>query len=449
MITVAIIGAGSVVFTQEIVSDLLQHPATRDVHFRLMDQNPVRLAQAQRLVRRMAEAAQGHGAVVATSELEVAMQGADYVINTVLVGGRSAVQKDFTIAARYGVRHTVGDTLGVSGIMRGVRTIPVVIHIAQQMERIAPQAILLNYTNPMSMLIMAVSRTSAIQHFGLCHSTVNTAQQVAEYLEVSPKSLQWQAAGINHMAWMLTLSVEGQNMYPELLRRSRLQPWFNRDPVRFDLLQRTGYFVTESSKHSAEYYAAYAHWPAEVARLGIPLDEYLTRKHRDMAAYLSDQEQRPSSELLFEASGEYAPRLIQARTTGETWWFQANVMNHGLIDNLPKGACVEVPCLVYQHGIVPTIARPLPLHLAALNRQAISVQELTVDAVIQGSRDRLYQAVMMDPQASAAMTLDAMRVMVDELLEAQGALVPNLERTRLWPTTSMCITDSELDEEEK
>lgn len=436
-------------FTQEIVSDLLQHPATRDVHFRLMDENPVRLAQAQHLVQCMAEAAQGHGSVVATVEMEVALQGADYVINTILVGGRDAVQKDFAIAARYGVRHTVGDTLGVSGIMRGVRTIPVVTHIAQLMERIAPQAILLNYTNPMSMLIMAVARTSAVQHFGLCHSTVNTAEQVAEYLEVSPNSLRWQAAGINHMAWMLTITVEGQNMYPELLRRSQLQQWFNRDPVRFDLLQRTGYFVTESSKHSAEYYAAYAHWPEEVTRLGIPLDEYLTRKRRDMAAYLSDQEQRPSSELLFEASGEYAPRLIQARAMGETWWFQANVMNHGLIDNLPKGACVEVPCLVYPHGILPTVAALLPPQLAALNRQAISVQELTVDAVIQGSRDRLYQAVMMDPQASEAMTLDAMRAMVDELLEAQGALVPNLERTRLWPATPMCITHSGLDEEEQ
>jgi alpha-galactosidase len=440
MATVTIIGAGSVEFTQEVVSDLLQQPSTRHINIHLMDINADHLRDAERLVQRMMEAAASHGSLRASTELRPMLLGTDYVINTVLVGGYEAIQRDFQIAAHYGVRHTVGDTLGVCGIMRGVRTVPQVVELARAMEEVAPQALLLNYTNPMSMLVMAIARSSSVQHYGLCHSTAHTASQIAEYLEVPFEDLQWLAAGINHMAWLLQLSVNGEDQYPRLLARSYDREWFRQDPVRFDLLQRLGYFVTESSKHNAEYYAYFAHWPEEIERLGIPINEYLTRIRRNLAAYLQEQQTRPLAEVLLpEASGEYAPLLIQAREARETWWFQGNVMNDGLIENLPEDCCVEVPVLVNRHGILPTKIGRLPHVLAALNHQAVAVQQLTVDAILEGSRDLLYQAVMMDAQTSAAMTLDQMRNMVDELLEAQGDLVPSFPIRRLWPSLPMHV----------
>ncbi|PSR20205.1 MAG: alpha-glucosidase/alpha-galactosidase [Sulfobacillus acidophilus] len=440
MATVTIVGAGSVEFTQEVVSDLLQQPSTRHINIHLMDINADHLRDAERLVHRMMEAAGSRGSLHASTELRSMLHGADYVINTVLVGGYEAIQRDFHIAAQYGVRHTVGDTLGVSGIMRAVRTVPQVIDLARAMEDVAPHALLLNYTNPMSMLVMAIARSSSIQHYGLCHSTAHTASQVAEYLEVPFEDLHWLSAGINHMAWLLQLSVNGEDQYPRLLERSYDQQWFKKDPVRFDLLQRLGYFVTESSKHNAEYYAYFAHWPKEIERLGIPINEYLTRQRRNLSAYLQEQQTRPLAEVLMsEPSGEYAPLLIQARETGETWWFQGNVMNDGLIENLPEDACVEVPVLVNRHGILPTKVGRLPHVLAGLNHQAVAVQQLTVDAILEGSRDLLYQAVMMDAQAGAAMTLDQMRNMVDDLLAAQRDLVPSFAVRRLWPSVPMRV----------
>jgi alpha-galactosidase len=423
MTAITIVGAGSVSFTRTLVSDLLQQPVTRDCELHLYDIDAEALEAARRLVEQMREEAKAPGTVRAHADLRSSLRGVDYVICTILVGGRAAAIADFGITGRYGLRYTVGDTLGVAGISRALRTVPALVEIARACAEVAPDGLLLNYTNPMGMLVSAVGKAVGYPTVGLCHSADYTVRTLASYLEVPSSALQWWSAGINHLAWMLTLTHDGRDCYPDLARAAGRQDVYARDRARFELMKRVGYFVTESSKHVAEYLAFFIDKPDEIQRLGVPVGEFLTRRPVPIATQLA-QERSEDHSWLKPMSNEYAPALIAARESNNDWSFQANVLNDGLIDNLTRGMGVEVPCLVTRGRLAPARVGKLPIAVAGLTQQSLTVQELTVEGIVSGDRDGVYQAIMMDPQASATLTLAAMSQLLDDLLAGYGDLPP-------------------------
>jgi alpha-galactosidase len=292
---------------------------------------------------------------------------------------------------------------------------------------VAPEGLLLNYTNPMGMLVSAVGKAVGYPTVGLCHSADYTVRTLASYLEVPRSALKWWSAGINHLAWMLSLTYDGRDCYPDLARAAEREDVYTRDRARFELMKRIGYFVTESSKHVSEYLAFFIDKPAEIERLAIPVGEFLTRRPVPLATQLA-QEREGDRSWLKPMSNEYAPALIAARESGSDWSFQANVLNDRLIDNLTSGMCVEVPCFVTRGRLAPARVGQLPLGAAGLTQQSLTVQELAVEGIISGDRDAIYQAVILDPQASATLTLAAMSQLVDDLLAGYGDLPPFTSR---------------------
>jgi alpha-galactosidase len=429
MAVLSIIGAGSVSFTRTLVSDLLQRPATRDCELRLFDLDGEALEAARALVTEMREEAKAPGAVIASPDLRSCVRGAGYVITTILVGGRSAAIKDFEVTGRYGLRFTVGDTLGVAGISRALRTIPALVEIARACAAEAPDGLLLNYTNPMGMLISAVGRAVGYPTIGLCHSADYTVRTLADYVGVPAHEMRWWSAGINHLAWMLSLRHDGEDLYPALARAAERPETYDRDRLRFDLMKRVGYFVTESSKHVAEYLAFYINKAQEVERLNIQVGEFLTRRPVPIAVQL-EQARGADHSWLRPVSNEYAPALIAARESNSDWGFQANVMNEGYISNLSQNMCVEVPCTVSRGQIGPVHVGALPLSVAGLTQQSLTVQELTVESVLRGDRDLLFEAIMLDPQASAMLDLAQISRLTDDLLHAYEGL-PTYQSGRL------------------
>jgi alpha-galactosidase len=427
---IAIIGAGSVSFTRTIVSDLLQQPATSDCDLRLYDIDAGALEAAALLVEQMRQDAGAPGPIRQATDLRDCVRQADYVICTLLAGGRAAAIKDFEVTGNYGLRYTVGDTLGVTGISRAMRTIPALLEIASACQDVAPGALLLNYTNPMGMVVSAIGREIGFPTVGLCHSAEFTAQSLAEYVGVPLPSLQWWSAGINHLAWMLSLAADGRDLYPDLAKAAERDEIYERDMVRFELMKRVGYFVTESSKHVAEYVPFFINKPAEVERLKVPVGEFLTRRPVPIAVQL-ERARGQSDSYLLPRSNEYAPALIAARESHTDWVFQGNIMNDGVIDNLSSRMCVEAPCVVSNGQVTPTRVGRLPTAAAGLTQQSLTVQELAVEAVTRRDKDLLCQAVMMDPQASATLTLDSIWQLVDDLLEAHPQ-TPEFTSRRLW-----------------
>ncbi len=438
MAKIAIVGAGSMQFTRQVISDLVRFPALQDSSFHLIDIDPERLKVSEGMVRQILREAKLPDRVQSFSKFSGALTDVHYCINSIQVGGMKATEVDFEIPARYGIQQTIADTLGIGGIFRGMRTIPAVLDIAGTLQKESPSAILLNYTNPMSMVMWAVGREyPGLQAYGLCHSVHYTAEVLAKYMGVAFDELEWTSAGINHMAWMLTLSHGNVDLYPHLFRCANDPNIFQQDAVRFELMQRLGYFVTESSEHNAEYTSYFIRHPEEVQRLNIPIGEYLRRSRNNLNEFdlvrqaLND----PKAVLTLPPSPEYAPAFINARESGTTWWFQGNVINHGLIDNLPSGCCVEVPVMVNKHGVFASHVAPLPSALAALNRQAISVQELVVEGAMKRDRDLIYQAAMMDPQMSATLSLNQLWHLVDDLFVAHQDFLPPYKSHRLWMAT--------------
>jgi alpha-galactosidase len=423
------VGAGSVSFTRTLVSDLLRQPATRDCELRLFDIDAEALEASRQLVEQMRQEAKSPGLVRAFGELRPSVSGADYVICTILVGGRPAAIADFEITGRYGLRYTVGDTLGVAGISRALRTVPALVEIARACADVAPGGVLLNYTNPMGMLVSAVGKAVGYPTVGLCHSADYTVRTLASYLDVPSSALEWWSAGINHLAWMLSLTHEGRDCYPDLARAAEQEEVYARDGARFELMKRVGYFVTESSKHVSEYLAFFIDKQPEIERLAVPVGEFLTRRPVPLATQLA-QERESDHSWLKPMSNEYAPALIAARESGIDWSFQANVLNDSLIDNLRSGMCVEVPCFVTKGRLAPARVGRLPLAAAGLTQQSLTVQELAVDGIISCDRDLVYQAIMMDPQASATLTLASMSKLLDDLL-AGYANLPSFSSRRL------------------
>jgi alpha-galactosidase len=419
-VKVTFIGAGSTVFARTLIGDIVSFPELADgLTLALMDVDEERLRVSERIASSLAADVR----VEATLDRRTALDGADYVVTMLQVGGfRPATVTDFEVPKRFGLRQTIGDTLGIGGIMRGLRTIPVLVDICRDMEDVCPDAVLLQYVNPMAMVCWAVARATTIRSVGLCHSVQGTARDLAADLSIPAQELEYRCAGINHLAFYLELRHRGRDLYPEL-RAKRDVPDWNR--VRYEVLRHFGYFCTESSEHLAEYVPWFikSARPELIDEFNVPLDEYPRR----CEAQIAEWEELASSpdELLVERSDEYGAHIVHALETGEEFAFNGNVMNDRLIDNLPP-CCVEVPCIADRTGITPQPVGAIPPQLAALMRTNVNVQELTVEAALTGKREHVYQAAMLDPHTGAELSLGEIRELVDALLEAHGDLVPAL-----------------------
>jgi len=430
--TVAFIGAGSVEFTRNVVTDLCGYPEFHgDLHFALYDISAERLAHAERLARRISDQSGAAAAVTATTDRRTALAGARYVINEVQVGGYPATRADFDIPARYGVRQTIGDTLGIGGIFRGLRTIPVTVALARDMAEVCPDAYLLSYSNPMAMLPWAVYEGSAFGRvYGLCHSVRDTQAFLTELVGADPARVRFLTAGFNHQAFVLRFEQDGQSLYPKLAEVVASSPDLQRR-VRVELYRRFGYFPTESSEHSAEYVPWFMRHDDQVERFRIFVGDYLERSEENLRELESLQRQLASDEPLdLEPTSELASEFIHSLETGTERELHVNIRNGGLISSLPDACCVEVPCLVGAGGAKPVPVGALPPQLAALNRTFLNVVELTVRAALEESRDHVYQAALLDPNTAATLTTDQTVAMCDELLEAHRDLLPPALLTR-------------------
>jgi alpha-galactosidase len=426
---IAFIGAGSTVFAKNLLGDILSFPELADADISLHDVDHERLRTAEIVAMKVAEELGARPKLDATLDRRSALADADYVITMIQVGGfKPATVTDFEVPKKYGLRQTIADTLGIGGIMRGLRTIPVLLDIANDMEALCPQALLLNYVNPMAMNCWALNRATSIRTVGLCHSVQGTAMQLANDIGMSWEEINYVCAGINHMAFYLRFERNGKDLYPQIqqvIEEGRVPDW-NR--VRYELFARTGYFVTESSEHLSEYVPWFIKRdrPDLIERFKIPLDEYITRcvdqiaQWEEMRIELED----PGRKVDVQRSGEYGSLIIHSMETGNPAVIYGNVPNEGLIENLPWSCCVEVPCLVDKNGIQPSRIGALPPHLAALMQTNINVQALTVEAALSSKREHIYHAAMLDPHTAAELDLDQIWSLVDELIEAHGDLLP-------------------------
>ncbi|MGR7922416.1 alpha-glucosidase/alpha-galactosidase [Zobellella denitrificans] len=437
-IRVTIIGAGSTVFMRNIVRDLLHKPALKHIEIALYDIDARRLAESERVVRQLVSALGAPARVQAYADRRQALAGATAVFTLFQVGGyRPCTLTDFEVPRRYGLQQTIGDTLGVAGIMRGLRTIPVLLSLAEDMRELCPRALLMNYVNPMGILSLAMQRLAPdIRYVGLCHSVQGTAEQLATDLGVPPADLVYRCAGINHMAFYHSFQQrlpDGAliDLYPRLraLAEQGLVPDDNR--VRYEILKRFGYFVTESSEHFAEY----SPWfikrdrPDLLERFNVPLDEYPRRCERQIADWAEELKRIESGEAMaLKESHEYAAGIVNALVTHEPVVIYGNVLNRGAIENLPADCCVEVACLVDGNGVQPQRFGRIQPQLAALIQTNVNVQMLTVEAVVHQDPQYLYHAAYLDPHTAAELDLEQIHGLVDDLRRAHGDWLPEWAR---------------------
>ena len=430
MARIVLVGAGSVEFTRNLLGDILTSPALRDSEIVLHDIDADRLATAERMARWTAGALGASPTISAHLDRRDALRGAQFVVNTIQVGGARATQADFDVPARFGLRYTIADTVGVGGVFRGLRTIPVVLGIAHDMEAVCPDAWLLNYTNPLAILVRAVSEATSIRVVGLCHSVFWTIDRLAGYLGIPRDEIDSETAGLNHHAWVLRLEHRGHDLYPDLRRFVEEGRVPEDDLVRAELFRRLGAYPTESSEHHAEYNPWYIGKIADgeevVERFHIPIGEYLDRVAHNLDEYADTKRRLDAGEPFeIERSGEYAATIAEAMTTGVPARIVANAMNEGaLIPNLDAAACVEVPALVDGLGVHPVAMGPLPLHLAAYIRAAVDMQGLTVRAALECDRDAIGHAVMTDPIVQSHLTLDQAWQLTDAMIEAEAEWLP-------------------------
>ena len=375
---------------------------------------------------------QNRAKIQSFSDRKEALKDANFVINAIQVGGyKPSTVIDFEIPKKYGLQQTIGDTTGIGGIFRGLRTLPVMFDIAKDMEEVCPDAWLLNYTNPMAILTMGMLKATKIKTVGLCHSVQVCVPELFEHLGIKDQynldEFQWKIAGINHMAWLLEINRNGKDFYPEIRRLASEIANPHKDSVRFELMKHFGYYITESSEHNAEYHPYFIkkNYPELIEQLQIPIDEYLRRCVDQIAGWETQRDEIVNDgSLEHTRSREYASYIMDAITTGTPTMIAGNVLNKGLITNLPEDCCVEVPCLVDKNGVQPTYVGKLPTQLAALNRTNINVQELTVEAAMTLEKDKIYQAALMDPHANAELSISEIKAMVDELIAAHGDYLP-------------------------
>jgi alpha-galactosidase len=430
MTVIAFLGAGSVVFTRELLADILSFAELSDVTLALHDIDAERLETAEAIARRTAEQLGSHPAITASLDRRVALDGADFVINAIQVGMYPATVRDFEIPAKYGLRQTIADTIGVGGIFRALRTFPVLDGIAADMREMCPDAWLLNYTNPMAMNVAYLAAVAPqIKAVGLCHSVFWTVHDLAELLNVPLDEIDYTGAGVNHQAWLLRFEHRGESLYPRLDDLLEREPELRRR-VRMDMYRRLGYFPTETSEHSSEYVPWYLHHDEEIARLRIPVSDYLQISRDNVDEYYVVRESLKRGEPLDVSrdATEYAPQVIHSMVTGTMRRIHANVPNHGLISNLPDGYAVEVPCVVDRLGVRPERIGALPVQCAALNRAFVNVGQLTVQAALTGDKRMVRQAAMVDPNTAATLTVDQIWELCDELTAAHGDLLPEALR---------------------
>jgi alpha-galactosidase len=426
---ITFIGAGSTVFAKNLIGDILSFPELADSTICLFDIDENRLKTSEVVARRIAKTLGASATVEATTDRGHALDGASYAINMIQVGGyRPCTVTDFEIPKRYGLRQTIADTLGIGGIMRGLRTIPVLIDMCKEMERRCPEVVHLNYVNPMAMNCWALSEATNVRTIGLCHSVQHTAGELARDIGIPVEEINYVVAGINHLAFYLKFERNGEDLYPEIrqvIAEGRV-PDDNR--VRYDLFSRLGYFVTESSEHFSEYGPWFIKRGREdlIKKFNIPLDEYPRRCESQLARWeqLRNDLERSDQPLEIRRSVEFGSLIIHSLETGIPRVVYGNVANHNLIDNLPGSCCVEVPCVVDKNGVQPVRVGRIPSHLAALMQTNINVQALTVEAVLQQNPERIYQAAMLDPHTAAELDLDQIWALVNELLTAHGEWIP-------------------------
>ncbi len=455
---ITFLGAGSTVFARNLMGDIFQYPELAESTLTLFDIDEQRLRESEAVAHLTAMQLGVQPTIEATTDRRAALDGADYAIAMFQIGGyKPATVTDFEIPKKHGLQQTIGDTVGIGGIMRALRTIPVMLDMTREMEELCPDVTFLNYVNPMAMNTWAVNRASRIKTVGLCHSVPHTAAELAHDIGVPVEEISYLAAGINHMAFYLKFERDGQDLYPlirQVITEGRV-PDHNR--VRYDILQRLGYFVTESSEHFAEYVPWFIkqHRPDLLGKFNIPIDEYLGRCELQVRAWKYAQQVMADPATYSEAdlrqkladitvmptvresvvgmfqqmetvtpSVEYGSGIIHSIETGTPRTIYGNVMNNGSISNLPAECCVEVPCLVDKNGIQPTRVGALPPQLAALMQTNINVQALTVEAALTGKREHIYHAAMLDPHTAAELDLDQIWQMVDELIDAHGDWLP-------------------------
>ncbi|MCC6454386.1 MAG: alpha-glucosidase/alpha-galactosidase [Caldilineaceae bacterium] len=430
---ITFLGAGSTVFAKNLMGDILSYPELAEATITLHDIDEERLRTSEIVAHKVAETLGVQPTIESCIDRRAALDGADYAISMIQVGGyKPSTVVDFEIPKKYGLRQTIADTLGIGGIMRGLRTIPVLLDMCYDMEALCPDVTFLQYVNPMVMNCWAISRATNIKTIGLCHSVQGTAKQLARNIGIPFEEINYFCAGINHMAFYLRferhVNGEVEDLYPrirQVIEEGRV-PEDNK--VRYEMFKRLGYFVTESSEHFAEYVPWFIKRdrPDLIEEFNIPLDEYITRCEAQIAGWQKMRKnlENPETQIPVRRSQEYGSGIIHSMETGQLRVINGNVPNNGLISNLPQGCSVEVPCLVDRNGVQPVAVGELPPHLAALMQTNLNVQGLTVEAALTGKREHIYHAAMLDPHTAAELDLDQIWHLVDDLIEAHGDWLP-------------------------
>jgi len=441
MTKIAFIGAGSFGFTRSLVKDILTFPLLKDATLVLMDIDRQRLAFIKQAVERIIREGKYPAKVITTMNRREALKGADAVLCTILAGDVDVWQYDITIPKKFGVDINIGDTRGVAGVFRALRTIPVMLGICRDMEELCPNAILLNYTNPMAMLCRAMQRTTKIRVTGLCHSVQGTAHELARWIKAPMNEITYVSAGINHQSWFLKFERNHKDAYP-LLRKAMRDPKIrNAEQVRNEMFLQLGYYVTESSGHNSEYNWWFRKRPDLVKKYctrgtnwnpghyAFILNYYRQKKttwKKDIHKWLND-----SKPLDLKRGLEYAASIINAYMGGEPFEFNGNVPNTGIIPNLPQDACVEVPVFANRRGFNPTYVGPLPPQLAALNNISIAVEEMAVEAALTGNPQLVFHAVAYDPLSAAVLSLAEIKQMVQTMLARNRAYLPQFRTVKI------------------
>ena len=437
MAKITFMGAGSTVFARNVLGDCMSSPVLADSEIALYDIDAKRLKESETILSAINK---GFGAKARISSYlgvenrKNALRGADFAVNAIQVGLYDPCTiTDFEVPKKYGLRQTIADTIGIGGIMRALRTIPVMKDFARDMEEVCPNVWLLNYTNPMSMLTGFMLRYTNIKTAGLCHSVQVCSGNLLKDLGMEDKleGRKELIAGINHMGWLLEIKDKnGADLYPEIKKRAAAKNAAGKhyDMIRYDYMDKLGCYCTESSEHNAEYNPYYikSRYPQLINQFNIPLDEYPRRCIEQAAGWIKQYEEMISSDVIkHERSGEYASYIMEALITGVPYKIGGNVLNHGgLIENLPREACVEVPCLVDSYGVSPCYAGRLPVHLAAMNMTHINVHLIAIEAAVTLKKEHIYHAAMLDPLTAAELSIDDIRAMVDELIERHGSWMP-------------------------
>ena len=428
---ITFLGAGSTIFAKNVLGDCMLTPSLQDFEYALFDIDPVRLSDSAAMLEAINRNVNNCRARIVTySDRRKALAGARFVVNAVQVAGyEPGTVIDFEIPKKYGLRQTIGDTLGIGGIFRALRTIPVVLDFARDMAEECPDALFLNYSNPMAMLTGALLLHGGVRAVGLCHSVQVCVPHLFRDLNMDPSGVEARIAGINHMAWLLKVEKNGVDLYPEVKRRAAARPVPHTDMVRYEIMKRFGCYVTESSEHNAEYNPWFikSRYPEMIGRFNIPLDEYPSRCIRQIEEWKKMRaELTGNPNLGHTRTHEYASYIMDAVQTDVPFRIAGNVLNDGLITNLPADACVEVPCMVDRTGVNPCHVGKLPVQLAALNMTNINVQLVTVEAAVTHRRDLVYQAALLDPHTAGELSIDDVVKLCNELIEAHGSWIPPL-----------------------